>query len=123
MKIDEVSISDPGSSDDKLLAVADVLITGTVAIHGIKIIASETRVFLSMPSMPIRKRCHCGKHNIFAARYCNWCGSKQEKMILEGGQRLYHEIVHPVDKISRAEMTDAIIGRYQLCENSRNDRS
>lgn len=67
----------------KTRAFADVVVSGAVAIHGVRIIESEKGLFISFPA------------------------EKSEK------DGRYYEVVHPVTKEAREAIRQAVLGEYQ----------
>ena len=115
IRIDEVKVK-LADDDGKVLAYCTIVVCG-IAIHEIKLIQSEGKRFVSMPSRKLQARCaRCGLKNFVVARYCNECGCRlpdNRGGAEEGQAKLYADICHPITSEVREAIQAAILAEYE----------
>ena len=116
IRIDEVKVKLADDADGKVLAYCSIVVSG-IAIHEIKIIQTDKRRFLSMPSRKLQARCgKCGLKNFILARYCNECGCRlpdNRGGAEEGQAKLYADIAHPITAEVREAIQAAVLAEYE----------
>jgi len=70
--------------EERLRAIASITIDGELAVHEIKVIQGQERLFAAMPS----------QRN-------------------ESGDRAYRDIVHPISSEARKKIEQAVLAAYQ----------
>lgn len=70
--------------EERLKAIASITIDGELAVHEIKVIQGQERLFAAMPS----------QRN-------------------ESGDRAYRDIVHPISSEARKKIEQAVLAAYQ----------
>lgn len=90
MKITSVRII-PVENDHKLKAYVSIIIDSCFAIHDLKIIQKDNKMFVAMPSKKIKK------------------------------QDLFKDIAHPLDSATRNELESIIFNEYKQMTESQNE--
>ena len=70
--------------EERLKAIASITIDGELAVHEIKVIQGQERLFAAMPSQKN-----------------------------ESGDRAYRDIVHPISSEARKKIEQAVLAAYQ----------
>lgn len=70
--------------EERLRAIASITIDGELAVHEIKVIQGQERLFAAMPSQKN-----------------------------ESGDRAYRDIVHPISSEARKKIEQAVLAAYQ----------
>jgi len=113
--IDEVKVK-LADEDGRVLAYCSIVVCG-IAIHEIKLIQSDRKRFVSMPSRKLQARCaRCGLKNFILARYCNECGCRLPEVrggAEEGQAKLYADICHPITAEVREAIQAAVLAEYE----------
>ena len=114
MRVTEVRIK--VVNEDLLLAYADVILDGELAIKGIRLINGDPP-FVCMPARKRHDRCTCYGKNVLNARYCNWCGAKLDPCRGQTNPRTgkvdyYADDVHPINTEARLKLEDACFDAY-----------
>lgn len=104
---------------ETLCGFATITLNGCFVIRDLKIIQGDRSLFVAMPSRLIRDRCpRCGEKNHLRARYCNDCGQRlgdhRAPKDLDGRSKLYADICHPINRVCRALIQEAVIAEYRL---------
>jgi len=86
MNITDIRIKLLNTPKNNVYATADVIIDNELAIHGVKVIKTGEKTFVSMPSEKIE--------------------SKNKKS--------YQDIVHPITQEGREKFTKAVLEKYEL---------
>ena len=81
--------------DSKLRAIASAVIDGTFAVHGIRVVDSQKGLFVQMPQNSYQK----------------------------DGKKEYSDIFHPVTKLARGELNNAVLTAYEQCLHMREDEA
>ncbi len=96
-----------------LLAIASLVFDNVFAVHGLKLIESETGLFISMPDRPSCLRCgECQFKNTMKSRYCNNCGTKLPPYDSTRGLKEHYDIVHPTTTVCRDAIRNVILREY-----------
>lgn len=127
MSIDSVKITIPDFPAGRLLAFAEVVISGFV-VHEIKVLQSnraDGECWLAMPQVMVEDKCpRCVKKNWVMARYCMWCGNRlkddrvahrvdgSELRLPRGDPQLFSDQIHPKDETHRALLHHAVFAEY-----------
>lgn len=117
LPIEEVTIKLAAPSERKVVAYGSLVIAG-VAVHDIRLINSDGRGIVSMPSRALDYRCSgCGEKNKLTAKYCNRCGVKLDEPAVSrdasGRMVLHADVVHPIRHAVRRGIEDALWSAYE----------
>lgn len=87
MQITSVRISIPKDTKRGMLAYATIVLDDCFAVHGVKVIGSETGAFIAMPSKPNKKA--------------------------RDGKDKFLDIVHPLNHDCRQMIDNAVLDAYE----------
>lgn len=126
MEITEVAIKvlpprnrPDGRLDDKMLAFANIVIDGAMAVHGMKVVRGmRGQLFVAMPDRKLEDTCPaCTSNTALKDRHCRFCGARladdRASNGPDGKPRHFSDVVHPIDAATRAYLEDRILGAYR----------
>ena len=111
MEVTEVRVKLAADEQENLLAYCSVIFDDSFIVTDLKVIDGNNGVFVSMPSRKVMDRCpSCKGKNHIRARFCNECGRKLKKRIID--KKLYVDTAHPIKAECRQIIVDAVIEAY-----------
>lgn len=115
MKITEVAIK--LAPRGHLKAFCSITIEGQFVIRDLRLIETDSGMFVSMPTRKIGDHCPTCKHkNAFTAKFCNRCarelGEDRAPRDEQGRPQLYADIAHPINTACRDRITEEVIRAY-----------
>lgn len=122
MKITEIRIKlvTGDAARQRLRAFCAIILDNAFVIRDLKILEGRQGYFVAMPSRKLAFRCpRCRQKNPAGSNYCNACGQELVKADpyrdLSGNfpNKLYVDVVHPINTPSREYMHRAIIEAYE----------
>jgi stage V sporulation protein G len=101
----------PGGNEN-LLAIASILLDDAMVIKDIKVIRTNEKTFIAMPSRKATERCKkCRGKNNADSKFCNKCGARQTPVDMPSG-KLHSDVVHPITIDFRKHLEDTILEAY-----------
>ena len=115
MQITGVKIKLCGRIDgENLQATASVLFDDSLVVKDVKIIRTDTKLFVAMPSRKATSRCpSCKMKNKVDAKYCNRCGHVQPPQAAGPARNLHADIAHPTTAVFRQYIETTILQAYE----------
>ncbi len=121
MKITEVRVKlingDP--SRQRLRAFCSITFDGSFVVRDLKILEGAQGYFVAMPSRKLSFKCpRCGQKNTVASNFCCHCGMSLTRvdpyaeLIAAAPNKLYVDVVHPVNAACREFVHKTIIDAY-----------
>lgn len=119
MKVTDVRIKLVEATGFELLrAFCSITLDYSLVVKNLRILQTEERLVVAMPSGKIMKKCSkCNTNNHLLAKYCNECGncfppSSFVRRNPESNGKAYYDIVHPIDNRCRVRIESPILEAY-----------
>ncbi len=101
----------PGGNEN-LLAIASILLDDSMVVKDIKVIRTNEKTFIAMPSRKATERCKkCRGKNTSDAKFCNKCGGRLTPVDVPSG-KLHSDVVHPITADFRKHLEETILEAY-----------
>lgn len=104
-------------NQERLKAFVTVCLDGEFVIHDIKVVESNGRLLVAMPSRKIRDECtKCNSKVVVTDKFCCHCGEKlaanRAEKREDGRGKLYADICHPIKTEFRTKLEKAVLDKY-----------
>ncbi len=116
MKITKINLSMLPAGSVPVCAYGTVTFDNQLAVHDLRIIRKEDRLFVAMPNRKRTQPCHkCQTPNAFVHRFCSNCGVALPKSTHDEipATRPHIDIAHPLTADFRATIEREILEQYQ----------
>jgi DNA-binding cell septation regulator SpoVG len=111
MEVTRVDVILTGLEHSNVLAYADIILDNELAIKGVKVVQTQERKILSMPSKVKKRKCtRCNYDCSVTYSFCPYCGDDLSR-VAEG--KIYMDVVHPVNNTLRDKIERAVLSAYK----------
>jgi len=122
MRITEVRVKliDGDPTRQRLRAFCSITFDNAFVVRDLKVLEGNQGYFVAMPSRKLSYKCpRCRQKISVASNFCSHCGMNLNRLdpyseLIEAApNKLYVDVVHPVNSVCREFVHNAIIDAYQ----------
>lgn len=116
MKITKIRLTMLPQGSEPVCAYCTVSFDDQLAVHDLRIIRNESRLFVAMPNRKRTRPCQkCQTSNTVLSRFCSHCGVALPRTPQDpsGSSRPHVDIAHPLTAEFRSEIEREILECYQ----------
>ena len=114
-----IKLIDGDTSRQRLRAFCSITLDNSFVVRDLKILEGNQGFFVAMPSRKLNFKCPtCRQKNAVGSNFCNHCGTPLQgfdpflELVTETPSKLYVDVVHPVNSMSRDYFHRTIITAY-----------
>ncbi len=116
MEISEIRMTLSTAADSLVAAWCSVSFDHQLAVHDLRVIRQEERLFVAMPKRRATGRCEkCSAKNVVTAAWCQNCGNRLPALTRSRELRVagHCDIAHPLTNDFRTLLEQQVVERYR----------